>query len=160
MDGFYRKPRIDKDVHMVGRVGRFRLESDEPPDETKPLVAAIDLIDRAVGERDDVEVAVRAGVDVGADAEVAAEEQALALRDLPLADVVRDAILEPRIVHGNLAAVARQLQPEQMSALEERPGARDEEIAFDFPSLFGNDAADVAIERTIPENRSGRLSNA
>jgi hypothetical protein len=24
--------RIDKDVHMVGRVGRFRLESDEPPE--------------------------------------------------------------------------------------------------------------------------------
>ena len=23
---------IDKDMHMVGRVGRFRLESDEPPD--------------------------------------------------------------------------------------------------------------------------------
>jgi hypothetical protein len=24
--------RIDKDLHMVGRVGRFRLESDEPPE--------------------------------------------------------------------------------------------------------------------------------
>ena len=23
--------RIDRDLHMVGRVGRFRLESDEPP---------------------------------------------------------------------------------------------------------------------------------
>jgi hypothetical protein len=24
--------RIDRDLHMVGRVGKFRLESDEPPD--------------------------------------------------------------------------------------------------------------------------------
>ncbi len=24
--------RIDKDLHMVGRVGRFQLESDEPPE--------------------------------------------------------------------------------------------------------------------------------
>lgn len=24
--------RIDKDMHMVGRVGRFQLESDEPPE--------------------------------------------------------------------------------------------------------------------------------
>jgi len=24
--------RIDKDLHMVGRVGRFELESDEPPE--------------------------------------------------------------------------------------------------------------------------------
>jgi uncharacterized OsmC-like protein len=23
--------RLDRDLHMVGRVGRFRLESDEPP---------------------------------------------------------------------------------------------------------------------------------
>lgn len=23
---------IDKDMHMIGRVGRFRLESDEPPE--------------------------------------------------------------------------------------------------------------------------------
>jgi hypothetical protein len=23
---------IDKDMHMVGRVGRFRIESDEPPE--------------------------------------------------------------------------------------------------------------------------------
>jgi uncharacterized OsmC-like protein len=31
---------IDKDMHMVGRVGRFQLESDEPPerggDDTAP----------------------------------------------------------------------------------------------------------------------------
>lgn len=24
--------RIDRDMHMVGRVGKFRLESDEPPE--------------------------------------------------------------------------------------------------------------------------------
>jgi hypothetical protein len=24
--------RIEKDLHMVGRVGRFKLESDEPPE--------------------------------------------------------------------------------------------------------------------------------
>jgi hypothetical protein len=24
--------RIDRDMHMVGRIGRFRIESDEPPE--------------------------------------------------------------------------------------------------------------------------------
>ncbi len=24
--------RIDRDLHMVGRIGRFRIESDEPPE--------------------------------------------------------------------------------------------------------------------------------
>jgi hypothetical protein len=72
-----------------------------------PLVAAIDLIDRAVRERHDVEVAVRAGLDVRADAEVATEEQGLALGDLPLVDVVGDAVLQPTTWRSGTAVTQR-----------------------------------------------------
>src|SRR5918994_6329013 len=72
-------------------------------------LSALDLVHRAVRQRHDVEVAVRPGLHVGSDAEVASEQQALALGDLPLVQVVGDAVLEPRVVDADLAPVAAQV---------------------------------------------------
>ena len=48
------------------------------------LLPPKNLVDRAVRERDNEQVAVRAGLDVGGDAEVPPEQQALALHHRPL----------------------------------------------------------------------------
>src|SRR5688500_11556948 len=96
--------------------------------------ALTDPVHRAARERHDVQLAVRAGLDVGHGADVAAEQARLALRDLPLADVVGDAVLEPRVVHVDAAAVARQLKAEQVTALEEVTRAAHEEVVLVLPA--------------------------
>src|SRR5688572_6537732 len=93
------------------------------------VLARRDLVDRALRERHDVQVAVRARLDIRAHPEVAAEQEALALGDLPLVDVVRDAVLKSRVVGVHRAAVAAELDPEQVTALEEVAGAGHEQVA-------------------------------
>ena len=56
-------------------------------------VRPVDLVDRACLVRQEEEVAVRAGQDLRDDPEVAAEEQALALDEVPLVDVVGDQVV-------------------------------------------------------------------
>jgi hypothetical protein len=87
-----------------------------------------DLVDVPVGERDDVEVPVRTGLDVGADAELLAEPDAFALRDLPLVDVVGDAVGETRVVDVDALPVVGQLEAEQRAALEEVACRADEQV--------------------------------
>ena len=57
----------------------------------------VDLVDRAclIGQQE--EIAVRAGEDLGDDPEVPAEEQALALDEVPLVDVVGDQVVQVRV---------------------------------------------------------------
>src|SRR5215204_3377939 len=104
-----------------------------------------DLVHGTVGVGDEVEVAVGSGVDVRDDPEVAPEEQALALGDLPLADVVGDAVFEPRVVDRHVAAVAGQLDAEQVAAREEVACAAHEQVAVVLrPERAAVEEADAA----------------
>ena len=89
-----------------------------------------DLVDGALREGDDEQVAVRPGLDVGGDAEVGAEEQGLALRDVVLRVVVGYQILEPWVVHRDLLPVAGQVEAEEVAALSRRSRRADEEVIF------------------------------
>ena len=103
------------------------------------LLPTMNLVDRAVRERHEEQVAVRPGLDVGDDAEVPAEQQALALDDGPgvcrgvgrrrLVEVVGDPVLQPGIIHPDLPAVAGQVEAPQEATFEERPGGTHEEVA-------------------------------
>src|SRR4051812_45904062 len=89
-----------------------------------PLMVSVgmerkDLVHGTIGERNDVEVAVRPGEESGADAEVPPEEEALALRPLVLVEVVGDPVEKTRVVDGDPLAVAGQLEAEQIAVLEE-----------------------------------------
>src|ERR1043166_7103809 len=88
------------------------------------------LINGAVRKRDDEEIPVRPGVNVRADAEPGAEEQAFAFGDVELGEVIRDAIFQPRIVHRNLAAVPGEVETKQGAALEKIPRRTDDEVAL------------------------------
>src|SRR4029077_17242133 len=102
-------------------------------------VSPRNFVDRAVRERDDEQVAVGAGLDVGADAEVAAEEGALALDEgsavglrisrRGLVQIVGDPVFQPRIIHPDFPAVAGQVEVPQEAPFEERPGGTHEEVA-------------------------------
>src|SRR5581483_884740 len=93
-------------------------------------VHPVDLVNRAVRERDDKQVAIRPGLDVGADPEVTPEEQALAFGDVKFVSVVGHTVFEPRVIHGDPAAVAGQVEVEQVSAGERRPGGAHEQVAL------------------------------
>ena len=96
------------------------------------------LVDRSVRERDDEEVSVRSSLKVGRDAEVPAEQQALALDDglgvrhgvvrSRLVEVVGDPVIQPGIIHPDLPAVTGQVEVPQEAPFEERPGGTHEEI--------------------------------
>ena len=60
-----------------------------------------------------------------------------------LGEVVGDAVLEPRIVDPDLAAVPRQVEVEEVAALQQRRRRADEEIALELrPEAAALDEAD------------------
>src|SRR4029453_2506147 len=59
-----------------------------------------DFVDRALVQRDQEEIAVGSGLDVGHDPEVPPDEQALTFGDVELVVVVSDPALQPRGLHG------------------------------------------------------------
>ena len=65
----------------------------------------VDLIHRAIGAGDDIDLPVRSGVDVGDDAKVGAEQKTLAFGDVVFVRVVRHPIPQARIFKGEGAAV-------------------------------------------------------
>src|SRR5262245_31512049 len=97
------------------------------------------LVDSAIRERDEEQIAVRAGLDVGDDSEVLAEQQAFALDDGPsvrrgvgcrrLIEIVSDGVFDPRIIHADFLSVAGQVEAPQEAPLEEWPGSTHEEVA-------------------------------
>src|SRR5688572_29419194 len=109
---------------LIGRIGR--IGPREPM--AAQLGSAIgsgwlrspskDLVNRAVGQRDDEEVAIGAGVDVGADAEAGSKEQAFTFGDLELRQIVGYAVVEPGIRDLDLAAVAVALVISSSAILE------------------------------------------
>src|SRR5688572_15147683 len=68
--------------------------------------AAENLVDGPVRQRYDEQVAVRAGHDVGHDAELAPNEQRLALGDVVLGEVVGDSVVETRVVDRDAPPVS------------------------------------------------------
>ena len=82
--------------------------------------AARDLVNRAVRERDHVQVAAGAGLDVGADAEAGAESQRLAFADVEFRRVVGDAIGEPGVCGRDLLAIRGQVEAQQVAVVERR----------------------------------------
>jgi hypothetical protein len=76
-----------------------------------------------VVKRHDEEVTVRSGLDVGHDPEVTAEHEAFTFSHLVEGQVVGNAIGKPRVVDGDLLAIAGEIEPEQRPA--ERIGRRE-----------------------------------
>ena len=89
-------------------------------------------------------------MNVGHEPEVTAEEQALALGDLPLADVVGDAVLGPPVVDRHPAPVAGELDAEQVPSLQEVARAAREQVALvlrpERPAVEEADAAGPGLE--------------
>src|SRR5215216_3570757 len=82
----------------------------------RSAAAAADLVNRAVRERDYEQVPARPGLDVRDDAEVSAEEQALAFRQVTLRQVVCDKVAQSRIVYGYFSAIAGEVEMKQRAA--------------------------------------------
>jgi hypothetical protein len=89
----------------------------------------VDLVDRACLVRQEEEVAVRPGEDLDEDPEVPADEQALALDDVPRVGVVGDEVLEPRVADLDARPISGEVEVEEVAALEEVAG---EGIRFAF----------------------------
>ncbi|HEV8534372.1 MAG TPA: hypothetical protein VGR87_01440 [Candidatus Limnocylindria bacterium] len=83
-------------------------------------------------DRDHEQVAIRSGLDVGDHAEVSTDGKALALGEVVLCGVVGHAILETRILHRDLVAVAGELEAEEIAADRERRRRTDEEVAVEL----------------------------
>src|SRR5438034_9652932 len=75
---------------------------------------AIDFVNGVVGERHHEKIAVRAGFDIGCDAEIGADEQTLAFSEVELVGIVRDAIFKPRINGHDFSAIAREPEMEEI----------------------------------------------
>src|SRR6266496_604320 len=104
-----------------------------------------DLVDRALVQRDEEQVAVRRGLDVGDDPEVRADEQAFALGEVELVVVVGDPVGQPRVVDADLPAVPGQVEVEQVPAGEEGAGGADEQVPVELGSQpAAGDEADGA----------------
>src|SRR5918996_1768736 len=71
-----------------------------------------DLVDGSVADGDDEQTSTRTRLDVGDDAEVGADQEALALRHVVERDVVSDPVAESRVVHRDLPSVAGEVEPE------------------------------------------------
>ena len=69
-------------------LGGMRISGTPPP-----FRGSVYLVNRSVAQGDDKEIPIRSGLDVGCDAKVPAEQQALALGDVKLVIVIRDAVL-------------------------------------------------------------------
>src|SRR4030095_8883015 len=91
----------------------------ERADYPEPGLPPVDLMDRALRQGHHEQVAVRTGLDVGHDPEVRPDEQALALGDVELVAVVCDPVGQPRVVDGDLPAVAGQVEMEQVPLYQE-----------------------------------------
>src|SRR6185503_14017543 len=94
-----------------------------------PLGFVVDAVNGPAGEGDQIELAVRTGVDVADDAEVSAPEEGLTFGRLVFVQVVRHSVGEARVGDGEAGAVASQPETEEMSAIEVRGGATDDEVA-------------------------------
>jgi hypothetical protein len=68
------------------------------------------------------------GLDVGADHEISADEQTLALSHLEFIVVVGNPNLQMRIVCCDLSAVAYQIEVEHVASHRESPGAAHEQV--------------------------------
>src|SRR6266540_644912 len=91
--------------------------------------AAEDLVDRAVVERNHEQVSVGSGFDVCDDAEVTPDQQTLTLGEVVERQVVGDPVLEPRIVDGDLVAIAGEVEPEKRAAEGFRNRDPNEQVA-------------------------------
>src|SRR5207249_4186284 len=88
------------------------------------------LVDRAMRERNDEQVAVRAGMDIGADSKSDPEEQAFALGDVVLGEIIGDTVFQARIAHGDVAAVAGEVESKELSAQQGRRRGANNHVAL------------------------------
>src|SRR5688500_10889290 len=113
--------------------------SARPPRRTLPSLASAgltrkNLVDRTSGQRDHEQIAIRSRLDVGHDTEVLADEKALAFGDLVFGQVVGHAILKPRIINGNRAAVPGQIELEKIPAAQNWRCGTNKEISVELSS--------------------------
>ena len=97
----------------------------------------MDLIDGASVQRHEEQISVRAGLDVGDDAEVTADEQTVALGQIVEGQIVSHAILEAGIVYADAAPVAGEIEMKQRPAVRFWHRHADEEIANELRSEAG-----------------------
>jgi hypothetical protein len=61
------------------------------------LLRSIHFVDGSIRERYHEQIAIRSGLDIGADTEASADQKALAFRDVELSGIIRNPIFKPRI---------------------------------------------------------------
>ena len=86
----------------------------------------LDLVDGAIRKRNEEQVSVRPGLNVARDAEVSADNEALALRLIEFIGIVGDTIREPRIGERKMLPVGVQLEPKQEAVQQRRARSADE----------------------------------
>jgi len=90
-------------VFNLGRLGKDFFEECVASDVMQPTMRVNQLIIHEIGH----------------DTEVSAEQQAFAFRDVELAHIVGDMVRESRIIERDVRAICRQLEAEQVAALQE-----------------------------------------
>src|SRR5438128_7875941 len=103
----------------------------------------VDLVDRSVGQRRHVEVAVGARDDVRADPEVLARDQSFALPLVELVVVVVDLVFQSRVAEGEVLPALIESELEQIAAGEEGPRGAHEEV----PGVLGSEPAAREADR-------------
>src|SRR5687768_11983378 len=81
-----------------------------------PLSTSEDLINGALIERNQDQISVRCGLDVGHDSEVFSKEEAFAFRHLMEGQVVGHSVMEPLILESELSSVSLELEAEERPA--------------------------------------------
>jgi hypothetical protein len=67
-------------------------------------------------------------LNICADSEIPAEEQALALRYIEFGDIIGNPVYQPSISDSDFAAIMREIEAEQVATLQGRPRGPDEQV--------------------------------
>src|ERR1041384_1627918 len=90
----------------------------------------LDLVNRAIRKRNNKHVSIRCGLNIGRDAEIFSDQQALALGLVKLIDVVGHAISQSWITEREVLSIRIQLEPEQEPVEQRRTRRAYTQISF------------------------------
>src|SRR5262249_3594310 len=108
------------------------------------FASAEDFEDSTLRQRDHEQVAVGSRLDIRRDSKALAEQQALALGEIPLVEVVRHPVLQPRIAEDQIHSALVEFQPEQVTIEQLRRGTAQNGISIElFSQRFAPDKAEA-----------------
>src|SRR5690349_20728652 len=79
------------------------------------LLRPVHFVHSSVRQRHHEQVAIRSGLNIGADTKAPADQKALAFSDVELGGIIRDSILKPWIIDSDFQAVTSQIEMEKVT---------------------------------------------